>query len=629
MCGITGIYAFNEAGRFHQINLQKSIDRLSHRGPDAQGTYLHDRTGLGHRRLSIIDLSAGANQPMTDESGRYWIVYNGEIYNYKFLREDLIARGVRFRTQSDTEVLLYSFIRFGINCLDKINGFFAFAIFDQEQDELFIARDRFGIKPLYYFSDEDKLIFASELRSVLAYGVEKSINYNALYYYFQLNFIPAPLSIINGVHKLLPGNSIFVRKKRVEIQPYYQMPITIPGHGVSGSDYEFNIRQKLEKAVERRLVADVPVGSFLSGGIDSSIITGIASRMINNLSTFSIGYIDEPYFDETRYARIAARHFKTSHTEFRLSNRDLYEHLHRVLHHMDEPFADSSALPVNILSGETRKYTKVALSGDGGDELFAGYYKHAAFYRAMNPGLAEVLVGGSNFIWKSLPSSRNNRIGNTIRQLRRFAEGYRLPAAERYWFWASLNSQESVKKLLKAEILSRLSWPEITSLKQEWLSGISSNLESVLKKDLQFMLPNDMLYKLDHMSMAHGLEVRVPFLDHELVEYVSGIPARFKISARNKKIILKRAFSGLLPPELLERPKHGFEVPLLRWLRTDLHSMVNDQLLNTRFIDEQGIFDPGETERYKKRLMSLNPGDVHAQLWALIVFQSWWKNYMV
>ncbi len=628
MCGITGLYAFNEIGRFHMINLQKSIDLIQHRGPDFQNSYLHERVGMGHRRLAVIDLSPGANQPMSDSGDRYWIVYNGEIYNYKSLRDNLIREGMSFKTQSDTEVVLNAFIRYGVDCLEKLNGFFTFAIYDQQNDELFIARDRFGIKPLYYFLDEDKLIFASELRSVLAFGIERSINLIALHYFLQLNYIPGPLSIINGVHKLLPGNYIQIKEKRFETRQWYHLPVPDPEFKDSEENIKKNIRTGLEKSIERRLVADVPVGTFLSGGIDSSIITGLAAGMKNGLNTFSIGYSDDPFFDETKYSRMVAGHFKTNHTEFILSKKDLYENLNAVLDHIDEPFADSSALPVYILSRETKKHVTVALSGDGADELFAGYNKHLAFYRSLHPGVTENTVYSLRFLWKILPQSRNDTFSNKVRQLRRFCEGHKLSPPYKYWFWSAMNNEAGAGNLLNPEIAGRIDQDTLSNERKTWLAGIDNNMESVLIKDLLFMLPNDMLFKVDLMSMAHGLEVRIPFLDHELVEYVSGLPAGLKIPNGRKKALLLSVFEDFLPETILNRSKKGFEVPLLRWMRTGLKSTIEDELLEDGFIRDQGIFNPGEIALYKKRLFSRSPGDVHAHLWALIVFQWWWKKYL-
>jgi asparagine synthase (glutamine-hydrolysing) len=391
MCGITGIYAFNEIGRFFTINMFAATDTLSQRGPDSSGSFTHGYVGLGHRRLSIIDTSSDGRQPMTDETERYTIVFNGEIFNFPELKSQLTSKGYHFRSSSDTEVLLNLYIHEKENCLKHLNGFFAFAIYDKEKESLFIARDRMGIKPLLYFQDEDKLIFASEMKALAGLRISRELDYVSLQQYLQLNYIPAPNTIFKGVQKLLPGHYMYLQGSEVSIKPYYQIPQTYTRWTADQMSYE-KVQEKLvellEESVRKRLIADVPLGAFLSGGIDSSVIVALASRHTEHLNTFSIGYRDEPFFDETRYANLVAKKYKTNHTVFSLSNEDLYEHLFDMLDYTDEPFADSSALAVYILSKRTRKRVTVALSGDGADELFAGYNKHLGEYRVREGGFA-------------------------------------------------------------------------------------------------------------------------------------------------------------------------------------------------------------------------------------------------
>ena len=387
MCGITGIFAFNLVGKFNKIHVTDATLALQHRGPDFQDIYLDEWVALGHRRLSIIDTSEAGNQPMWDESNRYGIVFNGEIFNFKALRVELESKGVRFRSQSDTEVLLQLYIREKEGCLNRLNGFFAFCIYDKVEESLFVARDRMGIKPLLYVYDEDKFIFASEMKSILRYGIERELNYEALFTYFQLNYIPAPVTIYKKVHKLLPGHYIRVQRQQMEIREYYRLGEAHLPEKLTYEKAMSRLVELLESSVQQRLVADVPLGSFLSGGVDSSVVTALARRHKPDLHTFSIGYRDEKFFDETRYAREVANHLQTEHTVFSLSNYDLYAHLHGILNGLDEPFADSSAIAVYILSKETRRHATVALSGDGADELFGGYVKHAALVRSFHPGL--------------------------------------------------------------------------------------------------------------------------------------------------------------------------------------------------------------------------------------------------
>ena len=628
MCGITGIKAFNELGRIQMIHLVKANSALQHRGPDFQRTKVYERAGLGHCRLSVIDPSPKGHQPMTDADERYTIVFNGEIYNYRELRKGMEQAGITFESDSDTEVLLNLFKQKGINCLEELNGCFAFAIFDQQEDNLWLARDRMGIKPLYYYFDEDKFIFASEMKSLLCYGIEKELNLDALYYYFQLNYVPAPLSMLKGIKKLLPGHFMVVKKKEKEIGSYYDIPKAV--EGVTSKNYEVRQEQlvdAVEKAVQRRLVADVPVGAFLSGGIDSSIIVAMAARHHDKLPTFSIGYKDEPYFDETKYATSVAEKLGTQHTVFDLSNRDLYDHLMPMLDALDEPFADSSSLPVYILSKQTKDITKVALSGDGADELFGGYNKHRAFVMANQGGMAVQLAKLFAPLWRRLPKSRNSGWANKVRQMDRLASGLSLTEKEKYWQWASITPASRVKELLLS--ISKGFVPDET-IKAHYLESLTSefDLNRILRADLHLVLPNDMLTKVDLMSMAHGLEVRVPFLDHEVVAVASQLTAEDKIKGNVSKKILKDSFRDLMPKGWSDRGKKGFEVPLLPWLRKELKSIIENDLLSPAFIKEQEIFNLDSVESLKRQLFSSSPGDAAARIWALVVFQHWWRKFM-
>ena len=629
MCGITGIYAFNMVGAFNMINLAKATENLASRGPDFQNIYNTNRIGLGHRRLSIIDTSADSNQPMWDESDTYCLIFNGEIYNYREIRTELENKGVSFSTSGDTEVLLKLLIEEGKDGLSKLNGFFAFAFFDSAKNTLLVARDRYGIKPLLYFHDEDKVIFASEMKSILAYGIEKELNYTALFQYLQLNYTAGEQTMIKGVKKLLPGHYFEVVDGNVDVNQWYQLE---KDEKSVSSDYHSR-KQKLldllDESVQRRLVADVPVGSFLSGGIDSSVVAALAAKHKPDIHTFSIGFADEPFFDETNYARSVAKKIGTDHTVFSLTNDDLYKHLSEILTYIDEPFADSSVIAVYILSKETRKHSTVALSGDGADEMLAGYNKHAAFYRMFNPGLKEQLVRSFHPLWSLLPKSRNNSITNKFRQLHRFSSAMKLEGKDRYWLLAGFIDEQEALSLFSENTLSKINHIEYECIKANVLKplGKGSTINDVLYQDMHLVLPYDMLTKVDLMSMANSLEVRVPFLDHEVVEYVFSLPDDDKINNAGRKRILQDAFRDILPAELYNRPKKGFEVPLLKWFRKEMKGMIQDQLLEDGFIREQGIFSPVAIKNLKKRLFSSNPGDVHAQIWALIVFQTWWKRH--
>jgi asparagine synthase (glutamine-hydrolysing) len=483
---------------------------------------------------------------------------------------------------------------------------------------------------LLYLFDEDKFLFASEMKSILQYGIEKTLDYSSLYTYLQLNYIPAPDTIFSNVKKLMPGHYLKVSRKQLSVDQYYSIPYK-SNNPQAGLDYEQSkqkLKDLLEASVQRRLIADVPLGSFLSGGIDSSVVTGLASRHKPNLHTFSVGFRDEKFFDETEYARLVAKHFNTEHTVFSLTNDDLYEHVHSILDYIDEPFADSSAIAVYILSRETRKHATVALSGDGADELHAGYNKHAAFLKSFEPGIKEKAVKAFSPLWKIMPTSRNNPMSNKLRQFNRFAEGMKLSAPERYWHWAGFASESEVSSLFNTSSTEKHFQQEYANRKKEILKNIPSdaNINDVLLTDMQLVLANDMLTKVDLMSMANALEVRVPFLDYEVVNFIFSLPADFKINKNIRKRILQDSYREMLPAQLYNRPKKGFEVPLLKWFRNEMKSLIMDDLLSKKIIEEQGIFNYIEIEKLKKQLFSSNPGDIHARIWGLIVFQWWWKG---
>lgn len=635
MCGITGIFAFNLVGKMNMIHLANATRALEKRGPDFQDMYHDQFVGLGHRRLSIIDTSAAANQPMWDETNRYAIVYNGEIFNYRELRKELQNRGVTFFSQSDTEVLLKLYIHEREGFLNKLNGFFAFCIYDKQEQTFFLARDRYGVKPLLYLSDEDKFLFASEMKAMLEYGIDKKLDFTSLYTYLQLNYIPAPDTIFQHVKKLSPGHYLKLENGKLSATNYYSIPYDeekVKKNIISYEESKNTFKTLLEASVQRRLVADVPLGAFLSGGIDSSVITGLARKHKPDLHTFSIGFKDEKFFDETSYANLVSTHFNTEHTVFSLTNADLYEHVYNILDYIDEPFADSSAINVYILSKETRKHATVALSGDGADELLGGYNKHTAFLRGLHPGWKENLIPKFDWLWQRLPQSRNNALANRFRQLARYSSGLKYSMEVRYWLWASMASGKQALALLHPDQRHHILYDEdyFTTIKSTWLKHLhnQSDINDILLTDMELVLPNDMLTKVDLMSMANSLEVRTPFLDYDLVNFVFTLSGEFKINSSIRKRILQDAFKDFLPDKLYNRPKKGFEVPLLKWFRKEMKSLINDDLLAKKFIEDQGIFNYTEVDTLKRKLFSSNPGDVHARIWGLIVFQWWWKKYL-
>jgi asparagine synthase (glutamine-hydrolysing) len=622
MCGIAGAYCFNSSSLGFLSQVSKATETLNNRGPDHTGFYHDGFISLGHKRLSIIDVSTAANQPFTDVSGCYTIVFNGEIYNFKELKSKLILKGYKFISNSDTEVLLYQLIEYGVEKgLIECNGDFSFAFYNKTDKILTLARDRFGIKPLYYFFDDDVFCFSSEIKSLVKFPFEKSISKVALQAYFHLNYIPTPLSIFNNVYKIKPGHLLQVNSQgETMFKEYYKIKSDFDQE-ISYEDAKSQLRFLIEKSVESRMVSDVSIGTFLSGGIDSSIITGVASKFTNTLNTFSVGFPDEPIFDETKYASLIAKKFKTKHYIFSIRNNELINGVYELFENLDEPFADSSALAVYILSKETKKIASVALSGDGADELFAGYNKHAAEFKIRNSIIFNSLLPYLNEISFKFSKSRNSNMGNFFRKLDKYSRGIGLSAGERYWQWARWAGLTEIG-LLKLEFNEVVEYEKV---KNEYISNCNQDFDSVLRTDFKLVLENDMLVKVDRMSMANSLEVRVPFLDHEIVDFAFKLNTSYKIDNWNQKKILKDAFSDILPSEIVSRRKKGFEVPLLKWLRGDLRSLI-DKYLSQDFIVKQNLFNYPIVENVKQKLFSDSPNDAVEQVWALLVFQFWWHK---
>ena len=551
-----------------------------------------------------------------------------EIFNFKELKENMLKNGISFETSGDTEVLLQLYIREGAGFLERLNGFFAFAIYDNQNKSLLLARDRFGIKPLFYYYDKEKFIFASEMKALLKYPFEKTIDKVSLLEYLQLNYVPAPNTMLKGVKKFPVGSYAQIKSDNriLSFTPYCREPYHegCENKNISYEDAKKTFYELLDDSVQKRLMADVPLGTFLSGGIDSSAITAIAARHKPNLMSFSIGYKDEPMFDETRYAELVSKKAGTDHHSFRLDNSDLFNELYNILDTMGEPFGDSSAIPMFILSGKVQKFVKVALSGDGGDELMGGYNKHRAENALRNSTSIKKLSALSAPFLKILPHSRNTRTGNKIRQIIRFSEGAKRSLKDRYWEWASIANYSKSINLLNNE---NNKYTELFyERKTAHTSSLNDDFNSLLYTDVKLVLQNDMLVKTDLMSMANSLEVRIPFLDYRMVEFLFTLPYGYKINENAQKRILRDSIAHLLPPEILTRKKQGFEVPLLKWFKTELRGSIESLWLEDEYIEEQGIFDIQAIRELKRNLYSNNPQDAVAQIWGLIAFQHWYKK---
>lgn len=621
MCGIAGSYQFDPSRPPKGDRIETALRCLAHRGPDDEGIHRSGRAVLGHRRLSVIDTSPAAHQPFTDEGGRYTIAFNGEAFNYQELRAQLEAKGHRFRSQSDTEVVLRLFALKGEGFLHDLNGFFALAIHDAEKDELLIARDRFGEKPLWYCEHDGRLLFASELRALEALGATGEVDPQSVHQYFSYHYIPAPWSALKELRKLEPGELLRVSTKGVERSRWYDA-IAASRRVEVKRDPRAQLRDLLDESVRLRLIGDVPVGAFLSGGLDSSIVCALAAGHRKSLRTFSIGYADAPYFDETRFAEEAARHIGTEHTSIRLTTDELAAAYTDFLACVDEPFADSSALPAFILACEARKQVTVALSGDGADELFGGYRKHQAQLRLMDPSVVDKAVIALRPLWQQLPKSRNNRLTDAFRMLHRFATHAGGSPVQRWLTLAGRDPDRDADRLVP-----RSDAPKPLNARADHLArgvGQLEGMNSFLLADLQTVLPNDMLNKVDLTSMAHGLEVRTPFLDHHVAEFALALPPEMKLRRGLGKAILREAFADRLPAAILKRRKQGFEVPMRALLLGPLQPLQHE-LLNAGDLGEAG-FDAQSVRAITQRLRSPSPGDAQATVHALLVFMAWWKT---
>jgi asparagine synthase (glutamine-hydrolysing) len=648
MCGICGKANFNHQ-EIQDSPLRKMCRCFSYRGPDDEGIYINNsngnqktnpiNVGLGHQRLSIIDLSDLGHQPMSNENGTIWITYNGEIYNFREIANELKRKGHKLRSNTDTEVVLHLYEEEGTNAVNRLNGMFAFAIWDKNLNRLWVCRDRIGIKPLVYYWDGLHFTFASEIKALLADpSISKELDYEALQLYLAFNFIPAPFTIFKGIKKLEPGKYLLLQDGKAEIKTYWEPPDSVDPviASLPLADqievFREPLYESINEAVSSRMIADVPLGAFLSGGIDSSIIVALMARSSSRpVKTFSIGFKDDPLYDETRYARDVAARYGTEHNEFKLGYEDMLDVLPEVISAFDEPFADSSAIPTFIVSRETKKYVTVAMSGDGGDELFAGYRSYLSEYwytrymqipALFREGLVEKLV-------QALPDSRDEKILEFIRRLKKFIKATKGSFPERLLSLKEVFPEEIRKNLLLNIYNGRNGSrdPAISRI-NKLISGYNGDrINTILYSDFKDSLPGDMLTKVDWMSMKNSLEVRVPFLDHRVVELAFKMQGSLKLNKGKTKYILKHVFKDLLPPSLYDRPKAGFEVPISRWLKTDLKFLI-DQYLAEEKIREQGIFDFPIIKKLIQKHLS-NKTDTSWMLWNLIVFQCWYHNYFL
>jgi asparagine synthase (glutamine-hydrolysing) len=636
MCGICGMV---NLGGEHTVNIpliEQMMTTQRHRGPDDQGVFCEDGVGLGFCRLAILDLTPAGHQPMTNEDGTVWLVFNGEIYNFQELVPVLEQAGHRFRSRSDSEVIIHAYEQWGTDCLQRFNGMFAFAIWDMRQRTMFIARDRLGVKPLYYWSDGTHFAFSSELKALLTMPwISRRLNMQALQSYLVYEYVPAPESIFTDIQKLPAGHTLELRldgslqglvTSELVTRQYWDLQFGLQDdRRRSVDDYIYEFRELLKAAVARRLISDVPLGVFLSGGLDSSSIVAMMALVSNERpKTFSVGFAEKT-FSELDYAQVVAKHFDTDHY-VEILKPDSHALIQTISNFCDEPFADASALPTYLVSQTARKHVTVALGGDAGDEILAGY----DWYRAQKIAAGSVdllpsdLRNQLRILAQRIPPTEQKK--GVLNVLRRFLDGATLPREMQQTRWQAFWSDEDLARLLVGtEEQNRHALdPRLLALFAR--CGSSHPLDQQQYADIKRYLPDDILYKVDRMSMAVSLETRGPFLDYTLVEFAARLPVDMRLRGLSGKYLLKRAMQGLLPEQILHRQKLGFNIPYKIWLRHELRELLLDALSPAR-LQQQGLFRPSYVQRLVHEHLEGIRDHAH-KLWQLLIFQLWAERYL-
>ena len=623
MCGIAGIV--DCSGRpVARRSIETMCHALRHRGPDDEGIVeVGDRSGtnreasvgLGNRRLSVIDVDGG-HQPISNEDGTVWTVLNGEIYNYRELRKTLEESGHCFATRSDTEVIVHAYETYGDKFVEYLDGMFAIAIWDTRRQQLLLARDRFGKKPLVYAHRDSWCAFASELQALLVLPeIQRDIDPAAIGSYLSYMAVPAPQTIYRSIRKLPPAHVMTLKNGRASLRRYWKLSF-VPKQSLSDAEAAERSVELLREAVRKRLVSDVPIGAFLSGGVDSSAVVALMAELSDQpVKTFSIGF-DEEAYNELPYARRVAEEFGCDHHEFIVQPKAA-EVLPKLVQHFGEPFADSSAIPTSYVAALTREHVTVALTGDGGDEAFGGYGRHRA--NALAETFAAALSSDSvRHVVKSLVRSSRDELG-TVARIKRFVHAATSTRSERYRAWAGVFSADLISEVFPTVTDTNLAVREMFE-KYQTLDAI----DALLAIDTEFYLPTDLLVKMDITTMMHSLEARSPFLDHQLVEFAAALPSNQKVRRLTTKFILKRAMRGLVPAEALKRRKRGFAVPIKQWLQGDLRDVLKDHLLASQ-VAADGVICSGTIDRLVREHLA-GVRDWSQQLWTLLMLEMWWRT---
>jgi asparagine synthase (glutamine-hydrolysing) len=624
MCGIAGFVDREDRGRADTTAASTALvramcDVIRHRGPDDDGVFVGDGAALGMRRLSIIDLSGG-HQPIRNEDGSVWVVFNGEIYNYRELRAELIGRGHLFATDTDTETIVHAYETWGEDAFARLRGMFGIAIWDRRQHTLLLARDRVGIKPLHFAQRAGRLYFGSEIKSILAAGaVDRTLDVAALEHYLSFLYTPADSTIFTGIEKLPPGHLLRWHDGTATIKRYWSLPgdESFPGSIDEASEMLGGV---LADAVRSHMISDVPIGALLSGGVDSSLVVGLMARASSRpIKTFSIGF-DEPAFDELDGARRIADHFGTDHHEM-VVRPDALAVVQQLVEHFDEPFGDSSAVPTWYVSQMARRHVTVVLSGDGGDELFGGYDRYLPNARVERFDAVAGSIGrrAAATAWPLLPHGVTGK--NFLRHVAQDQAG-------RYVESVGFFQPDEMQALLSPELHERLGSQSAAAAAIERFAG-TAHLpwpSRMMRFDFETYLPEDILTKVDRMSMAHSIESRVPLLDHNVVSFAASLPSDMKLRGRTRKRVLKQAAAAVLPAEVFTRPKHGFGVPIGAWFRSPLRDFVVDTLQSPRAV-QRGYFEPAFVDRVVREHLS-GRRDHTLRLWQLLMFELWHRQYL-
>lgn len=624
MCGICGIVTVEKQSEYAENTVRAMCRTLAHRGPDDEGFYGDEHAWLGMRRLSIIDLDSG-QQPMTNERRTKWLVFNGEIYNYREVRSHLEQKGHRFRTESDTETILCAYEEYGNRCVDHLNGMFAFAIWDTEERKLFIARDRLGIKPLYYWVGNNQIIFGSELKALVAHpAVPTDIDLEGLDHFLTLEYIPGPWTIFRGVRKLPSAHWLVFKDGNLSMERYWDIPTwDLPKNEAACTEM---LADLLKDAVQMQMVSDVPLGAFLSGGIDSSsIVAWMSDASPGNVKTFSIGFDDASY-NELPYARAVARSFSADHNEEKI-RPDITGLVEEVSEFLDEPFGDFSVFPTYLVSKLARRSVKVVLSGDGGDELFGGYDTYVAqhidrLYGRLPAALRQSALPA---IMNRIPPQPQKK--GLINKAKRLVEGAALPASLQHTRWMIFLQDEEKEMLYQPQMRSQLNGSASALFSAYFAEAADRDLLSQQQYvDLKTYLVDDILTKVDRMSMATSLEARVPLLDHRIVEFALSLPPEMKLRLGQTKRILRKAMQPYLPDVVLTKPKQGFSIPIKNWLQGPLQPMMRD-LLSEQALQRHGYFQPQTVSSWVEEHLVGRANHSH-RLWALMVFELWHRKML-